>query len=290
MPPHPGPVIAIEALGANAGLVLLWGFVIGLPTAAIAGPFFARWAVQHVAAEPPAAATSVYGAAVRPPGFTITLATMLLPVAIMLAGTIAELTLPKAHAIRSAAVFLGNPTIALGISVLVALWSLGTRCGHDAPRLLKFTEDSIATVGMTLLVVGAGGGFARVLRDAGVAESLGSVANMLHLPPLLYAWLVAAFIRVATGSATVAITAASGLLVSLVAATPGLNRELLVISIGCGSLFLSHLNDGGFWIVKDCLGLTVPQTLRTWTATETIIGIAGLLLTLAADAIWRTFQ
>ena len=107
------------------------------------------------------------------------------------------------------------------------------------------------------------------------------------MPPLLYAWLVAAFIRVATGSATVATTATAGLLIPLLTEVPGVNRELLVIAIGCGSLFLSHLNDGGFWIVKDCLGLTVTQTFRTWTVIETIIGIAGLLITLAADALWR---
>jgi GntP family gluconate:H+ symporter len=214
---------------------------------------------------------------------------MLLPVVLMLAGTVAELTFSKDHGVRSAAVFVGHPTIALTVSVLFALWSLGVRCGHDGPRLLKFTEESIATIGMTLLVVGGGGGFARVLRDAGVAESLGTLAQLAHLPLLLYGWLVAAFIRVATGSATVAITAASGLLVPVLAENPGTNRELLVISIGCGSLFLSHLNDGGFWIVKDCLGLSVGQTLRTWTVTETIIGVAGLLLTLVANAIWLRF-
>jgi GntP family gluconate:H+ symporter len=289
MPPHPGPVIAVEALGANTGLVLLWGFAIGIPTAAIAGPIFARWAVRHVAAEPPAAASRVWSDAVRRPGFGITLFSMLLPVLLMLAGTLAELTLSKGNGMRTAAVFLGHPTIALTISVLFALWSLGTRCGHDGPQLLKFTEESIATIGMTLLVVGGGGGFARVLRDAGVADSLGDLARLAHLPLLLYGWLVAAFIRVATGSATVAITAASGLVVPMVAEMPGTNPELLVISIGCGSLFLSHLNDGGFWIVKDCLGLTVGQTLRTWTVTETIIGIAGLLLTLVANAIWLRF-
>ena len=129
---------------------------------------------------------------------------------------------------------------------------------------------------MTLLVVGGGGGFARVLREAGVAGALGTLAGHLHLPPLIYGWLVAAFIRVATGSATVAITTAAGLLAPMLATHPEINRELLVLSLGFGSLFLSHLNDGGFWIVKDCLGLTVSQTLRTWTVTETIIGISGL--------------
>jgi GntP family gluconate:H+ symporter len=142
---------------------------------------------------------------------------------------------------------------------------------------------------MTLLVVGGGGGFAAVLRDGGVATSLGHMAQTLHLPPLVFGWMVAAFIRVATGSATVSITAAAGVLAPLLSTMPGVNVELLVIAVGCGSLFLSHLNDGGFWIVKDCLGLTVGQTLRTWTVTETIVGIAGLLLTLVADFVLRLF-
>jgi GntP family gluconate:H+ symporter len=289
MPPHPGPVIAIEKLHASTGMVLIWGFVIGIPTAAIAGPIFARWAVKRVTAEPPPATPRQDDSDLKAPSFGLTLFTMLLPVGLMLIGTLSELLLPKGDPVRAGATFIGHPTIALAISVLFALWSLGKRCGHKGPRLLKFTEESIATVGMTLLVVGGGGGFARVLREAGVAHSLGDLGQMLSLPPLVYAWAVAAFIRVATGSATVSITATSELLVPMLADMPGLNPELLVIAIGCGSLFLSHLNDGGFWIVKDCLGLTIGQTLRTWTVTETIIGIAGLLITLLADFLWRMF-
>jgi GntP family gluconate:H+ symporter len=289
MPPHPGPVIAIDKLKANAGMVLLWGFVIGLPTAAIAGPIFARWAVKRVTANPPDLPVRVYDETRRVPVFGLTLFTMLLPVALMLCATVAELILPKDHPVRSVTSFIGHPTIALAVSVLLAMWSLGTRCGFGKGKLLKFTEDSVGTVGMTLLVVGAGGGFAAVLRDAGVATSLGNMAQTLHLPPLVFGWMVAAFIRVATGSATVSITAAAGVLAPLLSTMPGVNVELLVIAVGCGSLFLSHLNDGGFWIVKDCLGLTVGQTLRTWTVTETIVGIAGLLLTLVADFVIRLF-
>ena len=287
MPPHPGPVIAVEALKANTGLVLLWGFVIGLPVAAVAGPVFARRAAKRVQANPPQPAARETSPTLRAPGFGLTLFSMLLPVALMLMATLAELTLEKGNGVREAATFIGHPVMALTIAVLFALWSLGLHCGHSKSRLLKFTEESIGTIGMTLLVVGAGGGFARVLRDAGVADSLGHLAQAWHLPPLLFGWMVAAFIRVATGSATVAITAAAGVLAPLLGTMPDVNRELLVICIGCGSLFLSHLNDGGFWIVKDCLGLTVGQTLRTWTVTETIVGLAGLLLTLTVDFVWR---
>jgi len=286
-PPHPGPVFAIDQLGANTGFVLLWAFAIGIPTGFIAGPLFARGAVRHVPVEVPAAVPRTNHAKLRVPGFALTLITMFVPIVLMLLGTLAELTLPKEHAVRAATSFAGHPTVALLLAVLLAFWSFGKRCGHTGAELLAFTETSIASVGLTLLVVGGGGGFARVLREAGVAGALGSLAHQLHLPPLLYAWLMAAFIRVATGSATVATTATASLLVPLLGEMPGVNRELLVIAIGCGSTLLSHLNDGGFWIVKDWLGFTVSQTLRTWTVMETILSVAGLLITLAADKLWQ---
>jgi GntP family gluconate:H+ symporter len=281
MPPHPGPVVAVDALKANMGLVLFWGFVVGIPTALVAGPLYARWAVKHVEAHPPEVTTAEnLDPSIRPPAFGLTLFSILLPVILMLLATLAELTLAKGDTLRDVATFIGNPMIALLTSVIFSLWSLGTRCGYRAPRLLKFTETSVATVGMTILVVGGGGAFARVLRDSGVAESIGRFGDQLHLSPLLYGWLISAFIRVATGSATVAITTASGLLIPIIAQHPELDQthlSLVIVAIGCGSLFLSHLNDAGFWIVKDCLGLTVPQTFKTWTVCETIVGLVGML-------------
>ena len=202
----------------------------------------------------------------------------------MLLASAAELTLPAGHPARAALAFLGHPVTALALALFAAFALLGRAAQFTRPQLLGFTEQSVASIGLTLLVVG-GGGFARVLREAGVAQALGTLAGDLHLPPLLYAWLVAAFIRVATGSATVAITTAAGLLAPLLATHPEINRELLVLALGFGSLVLSHLNDGGFWIVKDCLGLTVNQTLRTWTVTETLIGVSGLAFTLLLSLV-----
>ena len=289
MPPHPGPVVAIAKLHANMGMVLVWGFVIGIPTAAVAGPIFARIAVKRVSAEPPPMPdrTSVVREGLTLPPFGLTLLSIVLPVLLMLVATAVELAGAKETVLGKAGTFIGNPTIALLISVIFAMWALGTQCGYRPAQLLKFTEESIAAIGMTLLVVGGGGGFARVLNDSGVATTLGSLAAGAHLSPLLYGWLVSAFIRVATGSATVAITVTSELLAPVVAQHTGINVELLIIAIGCGSLFLSHLNDGGFWIVKECLGLSVSQTLRTWTITETIVGLSGLCLTLGVNAVWQ---
>lgn len=285
MPPHPGPVVAIHALNANPGKVAVWAMVLGLPIAAIAGPLFASWAVRHVDVPSPASVDKPLEAGRTWPNFGLTLFTTVLPVLLILAGTVAEIFLQKGTPAYGLASFIGNPSIALMISVLFALWSLGTKCGFTGVQLSKFTEDSVASIGMAVLIVGGGGGFAKVLQVSGAAAAMGAFAQSVHLPPLVYAWVVSAFIRVATGSATVAITTAAGLMVPEVAAHPGINVELIVISMGCGSLFLSHLNDGGFWIVKELFGLTVGQTLRTWTMCETIIGIAGLALTLLANAL-----
>jgi len=279
-PPHPGPVVAINALGANNGLVLAFAFLVGIPAALLGGPVLARWIAPRVpVATPPLTASP---ATARPlPSFAGTAFVAALPIALMLAASAAELTLPATHAFRTSLVFLGHPVTALALALFAAFFMFGRAAKFSRPQLLGFTEQSVASIGMTLLVVGGGGGFARVLSEAGVSNALGALAGQIHLPPLLYGWLIAAFIRVATGSATVAITTAAGLFAPLLAAHPEINRALLVIALGFGSLFASHLNDGGFWIVKDCLGLTVSQTLRTWTVATTLISLIGLGLTLA---------
>ena len=278
-PPHPGPVVAIDALGANNGKVLGLAFLAGIPTALIAGPLFARWVAPRVPVATPSLAANPDAPVLRP-GAGATAFVIALPIILMLLATVGELAFPAGDRVRVALAFVGHPVVALALGLGAALWILGRACRFTRPQLLTFTEQSIAAIGVTLLVVGGGGGFARVLREAGVAEALGRLAGNLHVPPLIYGWIIAAFIRVATGSATVAITTAAGLLVPLLATQPQVNRELLVLSLGFGSLFLSHLNDGGFWIVKDCLGMTVGQTLRTWTVVETIVGVVGLGVTL----------
>ncbi len=293
MPPHPGPVVAVEALKASMGLVLLWGFVIGIPTAAVAGPIYARFIVGRVTANPPPLPPKNFAtnSGLRLPSFWMTLLSILSPVGLMLLATVGELTLPKGDHLREVLSFIGNPTLALLVAVLFASWSLGRNCGYSAAQVLKFTEHCIGTVGLTILVIGAGGGFARVLRDSGVAEAIGNLGREAHLSPLMYGWLVSAFIRVATGSATVAITTASGLLVPVMALHPELNPHqvaLIICAIGCGSLFLSHLNDSGFWMVKDSLGLSVLQTMQTWTVCETIVGLAGMGFSLVAYHLMAT--
>jgi gluconate:H+ symporter, GntP family len=283
-PPHPGPVVAIDALGARSGVVLGLAFLAGIPTALVAGIWFARWVTPRVPVATPAIAVTDQVDAPRP-GACTTAFVVALPIGLMLLATVGDLAFPAGDSVRMTFAFIGHPVTALAIAVVVALVVFGRTCRFTRARMLGFADQSVAAIGVTLLVVGGGGGFARVLREAGVASALGGLAQNIHLPPLIYGWLLAAFVRVATGSATVAITTAAGLLAPMLATQPGINRELLVVSLGFGSIFLSHLNDGGFWIVKDCLGMTVGQTLRTWSVVETIVGVVGLGFTLLLSVL-----
>lgn len=181
--------------------------------------------------------------------------------------------------------FFGHPLVAMTLAFLFACWSFGTARGFNSEQILKFTNDCVGPVAGTLLIVGAGGGFNGVLIASGVGTAIADMVKDLAVSPLILGWVAAALIRVATGSATVAITTAAGILAPIVAVKPGTNLELLVLSMGAGSLTLSHVNDGGFWFVKEYFNLTVTQTLKTWTVMETVISIVALVLVLALDVV-----
>lgn len=284
MPPHPGPVVALQALNADLGKVMLWGLLAAVPVAAISGPIFARWVVSRVkVATPELPPVDPAVAARNLPSLGVTVAVLVVPILLLMTQTVAELvSKDENHPLRQIAAVIGNPTLALGLSVIFA----GIVFRFSRSESLKIGEKAIAAVGMTLLVVGGGGGFKGVLEASGAAGAIGDMAEAAHLPPLVFGWVCAALVRVATGSATVAITTASGLVAPLVIGNPDVNPELVVVGIGCGSLFLSHLNDAGFWIVKELLGMTVGETLRTWTVTETLVGITGLFVAWGLDMVF----
>jgi GntP family gluconate:H+ symporter len=288
VPPHPGPMAAVAALGADPGKTLALALAIGLLAAVLSGPLLGRILANRVQLASTSATAITAEPASRkaaPPSFGIALFTILLPVLLMLAATVADLVLPSRATVRSWIDLAGSPIAAMLIATLFAFYSFGTARGFTRSELLKFSETSLAPAAGILLVVGAGGGFNRVLVASGVGDAMATVAQSVQLSPLLLGWLVAALIRIATGSATVAITTAAGIVAPFAAKLPGTNLELLVIATGAGSLILSHLNDGGFWFVKEYLGLTVPQTLQTWTVVETTIAVVVLLLVLLADRL-----
>jgi GntP family gluconate:H+ symporter len=203
----------------------------------------------------------------------------------MLGGTTAALWLPPGGAAATWLSALGQPLVAMLLAVLASTIVFGFRCGLDAKALLTACEESLAPIASILLVVGAGGGFGRVLDRAGVDEAIVSVARDWPLSPIVLGWVAAVLLRLSVGSATVAITTAASLVAPIVDATPGTNRELLVVAMGAGSLAASHVNDAGFWLVKEYFNTSVTETLATWTVLETVIAVVGLAVVLLLN-LW----
>jgi len=289
IPPHPAALLAVSAYGADMGRTIMYALIVGIPTAAIAGPMFARLMDRYVdlPAINPLAEQLTEEAKEKHelPSFGITVFTILLPVILMLIGSWADLfTTPKTFA-NDFLKLIGNSVMALLIGTLVSFFTFGKARGFNRETILKFTNECVAPTAIITLVVGAGGGFGRVLRDSGISNAIVDVATSAHVSVLVLGWLVAVMIRIATGSATVAMTTAAGIVAPIAASIPGTRPELLVLTTGAGSLILSHVNDAGFWLVKEYFNMTVAQTFKTWSVAETLISVVALLLTLGLATI-----
>ena len=288
VPPHPAALIAVTAYNADIGRTIAYALIVGVPTAAVAGPLFGKLVSRYVVPDPNNPLMDEMAEQGKPrdlPGFGVTLFTILLPVALMLLGSWADVFTPPKSLANDLLRLAGNSVVALLIALLVSFWTLGRARGFDRNTILRFTNECLGPIAAVTLVVGAGGGFGRVLMDSGISNAVVGLAMGAHVPPLLLGWLVAALIRVATGSATVAMTTACGIVAPIVATAAGVSPELMVLATGAGSLILSHVNDGGFWLVQEYFGLTVPQTFRTWTVCETIISVMALVLTFGLAAV-----
>jgi GntP family gluconate:H+ symporter len=290
LPPHPAAMLAVGAYNADVGRTILYGLVVGLPTAALAGPIFATWISPRIAApleNPLAAQLQGTSNVDDAPGFGISVFTVLIPVILMLLASAADVALDSASPLRATLHFVGQPLVALLLALLISFWSLraGPAGRFTAEQVRAFCNDCLAPTAVILLVIGAGGGFNQVLVQSGVGRAVADVARGSAASPLLLAWIIAALIRVATGSATVAMTTAAGIVAPIAVATPGSHPELLVLATGAGSLVLSHVNDSGFWLIKEFFNMTVSDTLKTWTVAETIIGVAGLGFTMLLSLV-----
>jgi gluconate:H+ symporter, GntP family len=287
VPPHPGPLAAIERVGADPGRTLFYSLLVAFPAAIVSGPIFSRFLGSRVIVNPGAMAQQFAGAtAARPPSLGMTLLTILLPVLLMLLAALAQATLPDGAA-RHLLIFAGSPLVALLIATILSIFTFGRACGFDTARILRFAEDAIPPIAGVLLVVGAGGGFGRVLDAAGAAKAIAQVMGGLNYSPLVLGWVIASVLRLAVGSATVAVVTAASIMAPIAAGLPNVNKELLVVAIGAGSAIASHVNDGGFWLVKEYLNMSVPQTVVTWTALETIVAVVGLAGVLLLAAVVR---
>ncbi|QHE91103.1 GntP family permease [Pandoraea fibrosis] len=290
IPPHPAALLAVTAYNADIGHTIMYALIVGIPTAAIAGPLFAKLMSRYVVPNPDNPLLAQFVDEDREmsqlPGFGITLFTILLPVILMLIGSWADVFFaPKTFA-NDFLRLIGNSVMALLIATLVSFFTFGKQRGFNRDQILKFTNECLAPIATITLVVGAGGGFGRILMDSGVSKAIVDVATHANLSPLLLGWLVAVLIRIATGSATVAMTTACGIVAPIAAAAGAtVKPELMVLATGAGSLILSHVNDGGFWLVKEYFNMTVPQTFKTWTVCETIISVVALLLTLGLATV-----
>ncbi len=316
IPPHPGPLAAIGILNANVGITLALGLLVAIPTVVVAGPLFGALAARMVpigaagaglavtmgsTADAPAngsangsASGSASGSGGSPdgghgraqdpdatgtPSFAITLVTLLSPLVLMLIKAAADVWMAKGNPFHPLLDFIGDPVVALTVAVLLAMVTFGTAVGFSAQVLTKKIGQSLLPIVGVMLIVGAGGGFKQVLVDGGTGTAIAKIAIAASLSVLLLGWIVAVLIRLATGSATVATVTAAGIIAPLAAGLSPIHLSLVVLAVGAGSLFFSHVNDAGFWLVKEYFGLTVGQTIKTWSVMETIISVMGLLLT-----------
>ncbi|CAL9400013.1 GntP family permease [Streptomyces sp. NPDC057838] len=286
VPPHPGPLVAIDAVGADLGVTLALGVLVAVPTVIIAGPVFSKYAARWV--DVPAPEKMIPQRASedleKRPGFGATLFTVLLPVILMLAKALVDIVVDDPeNAVQRVFDVIGAPMIALLASVLVGIFTLLRPAGFSKERISPLVEKSLMPIAGILLIVGAGGGFKQTLIDTGVGQMVLDISEDWAIPALLLAWLIAVVIRLATGSATVATVSAAGLVAPLAADMSTTHAALLVLAIGAGSLFFSHVNDAGFWMVKEYFGLSVGQNIKTWSVMETIISVVagGLVLLLS---------
>lgn len=289
LPPHPGPVVIAKELHASLGEVLLYGFIIAIPVTIIAGPVFGKIAQKLT----PTAYTregdiSSLGAQKEfkeseMPGFGVSVLTATLPVILMLIATVVQLITGNVDNSKNVFIgiinFIGTADTAMLIAVLFAMVTMGIRQGRNNKAIMQSVTDAIYPIGMMILIIGGGGTFKQVLIDGGVGDTIAKMFEGSTMSPILLAWIVAAVLRLALGSATVAAISTTGIVLPLLQASD-VNVALVVLAIGAGSVILSHVNDAGFWMFKEYFGLTIKETFLTWSLLETIISVSGLIFIL----------
>ncbi|MFG2429656.1 gluconate:H+ symporter [Streptomyces sp. NPDC048590] len=295
VPPHPGPLVAVSALSADVGTTLGLGLLAAIPTVIIAGPLYGRFIARHVRSEAPAELVASLveeadrardtGPVRRVPGFATSVGAVALPVVLMLAKSVADIAFPGDAWWNHLLDFLGTPLIAMFVAVLFAMTVFGYRLGRTRAEVRSVVTAGLPAVAGILLIVGAGGGFKQIIVDTGVADAIGKFAAQANMPLLVLGWLLAVLIRLATGSATVATTAAAGIMAPMVAGTPPVEASLIALAVGAGSLFFSHVNDAGFWLAKEYFGMSVSQNIKTWSALSTIVAVMGLAMSLLMYAV-----
>jgi gluconate transporter len=278
VPPHPAATAVAVGLKADIGRVILYGLIVGLPAAAIAGPIFGKLIGNKFELNPP---EHLRKAEPTPdeklPPFGITLFTILFPLLLMISKTVLEFILGKAHPAMVYINFIGDPVTALFLAVILSYWTLGLNRGMNMEKLQKFSEVAIGPMAAILLIIGASGAFNKILMDSGIGNAIKSILMAWTINPLLLAWLVAAIMRFAVGGATIAMITAVGLVTPILPMYPGLDPALVAVAIGTGAIGLSHVNDPGFWFVKEYFGMSMGDLFKTYTLSTTIASVVGII-------------
>jgi Gnt-I system high-affinity gluconate transporter len=282
LPPHPAPSAIAVMFGADLGLTLMYGIVVAIPAIIVAGPIFGSTLKRYN----PQPLEEFFNKEIIPddqlPPMWISVITALSPVFFIGFSALIVLFLGEEHPVARIVGQIGNPLIAMLLSVLLAIYTLGIRRGRKMAEISKSLEQAVTGITMVLLVIAGAGALKQILIESGVSEYIASFLSASSINPLILGWLIASLIRVSVGSATVAGLTSAGIVLPLIAQT-GVSAELMVLAIGSGSLMFSHVNDSGFWMFKEYFNLTIKETLSTWSVMETIVAVMGLLGVLVID-------
>ncbi|AMA52653.1 gluconate:H+ symporter [Bacillus inaquosorum] len=290
LPPHPAPTAISVAYGAHIGQVLLFGIIIAVPTTVIAGPLFNKFAMKRFpGAYQKRGSLSAFGPRKEfqldeTPGFGISVVTSLFPVIFMAIATVFSLLLKEHSRGKDIIEFIGTPGTAMLISLLLALYTMGYARKIPMKEISKSLSESISQIAMMLLIIGGGGAFKQVLIDGGVGDYVADLFSQTNMSPLLVAWIIAAVLRLCLGSATVAALTTAGMAAPLMEAG-SVNPALMVLATGAGSVIACHVNDAGFWMVKEFFGLSMKETFQTWTLLTTVLSVTGLGCVLLAGLV-----
>lgn len=275
LPPHPAPAALVGQFHASMGKTLLYGITIAIPAIILAGPVYSRM-LTGVVSSP----LEVLVAAEKPegqlPSTANSLLSSLLPVILLMLTTLLPILFTLPPSLKAVIDFLSDPSIILLIAIAVATWSLGLRCGMSVKKIMKIYEEAVKDIAMILLIVAGAGALKEIFIDSGVSMQIAGVLQQWPVHPLVLGWLMAAIIRVCLGSATVAGLTAAGIILPLMTKMH-VDPNLMVLSVGAGSLFFSHVNDGGFWLFKEYFNLSIKDTIRSWSVMETIVSLVGLV-------------
>jgi len=276
LPPHPGPVAIATIYKANISMTLVYGIIIAIPTVIVAGPVLTKF-LKKIDRKP---SKNLFKAKIfteeEMPSFSASVLTAIVPPILMAFSAVCEITLPKTASIRQFSEFIGSPLMAMFLSLLIAIYTLGIRRKKTMEEIMKVLAEAASEIAMILLIVAGGGAFKQVLIDSGVGKYIATIMAGSNMSPLILAWAVAAILRLSLGSATVAAMTAAGLVLPIISSTNA-NPALMVLATGAGSVIFSHVNDPGFWMFKEYFGLTIGETMKSWSTLETIISVMGLM-------------